>query len=130
MPRRRHENKARADRPLTIDEMNRWHSPAAVLSEYGSVEEARSEWERRGHLLRGNPGTRPEAWWWLFAPADLHGAGGPVYLCREDWERVHHLEVARAAWILEHPEHLTDDPRDREGFAWVVRRGPVPWPDR
>lgn len=130
MPRRRHENKARASRPLTLDELHMWDAPGVVLAEFGSADLAREEWERRGHLLQGNPGTRPEAWWTLFAPADLHGVGGPVYLCREDWDRFHRLQVARAAWMLEHPEHLADDPRDRDEFAETVRRGPAPWPDR
>lgn len=129
MPRRRHENKARSDRPLTVDELNLWCcSPVGVLAAFGSVEEAREEWRRRGHLLRTNPGTRPEAWWTLFAPAELHHPGGPVYLTAEDWERVNALEVARAEWMLAHPEHLRDE-GDRAAFGDVVRRRPAPpWP--
>jgi hypothetical protein len=112
MPRRRRTPKSRWNGPLTPEELAMWDNatPESLATTFGALAAAQEVFERRSHLLRTAPLTRPSAWWIFYGPPELQRP--PEVEAHADLDasiNAHDaLNAARRRWLIE-SGHLEDD---------------------
>jgi hypothetical protein len=97
---------------LTPEELAMWDNatPESLVTTFGALAAAQEVFERRRHLLRTAPLTRPSAWWVFYGPQELQR---PSEVSGEDGIdasiNAHDaLNAARRRWLVE-SGHLEDD---------------------